>query len=64
MKNLKSYIGIGTVWVDKFLGTFHVVCFKENGKVFATGNVVRPIKNFKKNYIALKNMRNLVPVKI
>ena len=52
----------GSIWVDKKLGTFHVMCYDFAGKVYATGNVVRPKADFVKAYVPLKSWNMIRPI--
>ena len=45
----------GSIWVDNEKGSCHVLCWKFNGKVYATGTEPRPTRYFNKNFSPLKN---------
>lgn len=46
----------GEIWVNKKLGTHHVVCYNIDNKIYATGKVMRPMKNFVKEFVSLKSL--------
>jgi hypothetical protein len=54
----------GTIWVHKKLGTFHVICYNTDSKVYATGNVSRPKSYFEKNFVPIKQWNMIRPVKL
>lgn len=62
MKNFRDtvhkYLKQGTIWINKELGTYHVVCYNIDNKIYATGRVVRPKRSFVKEFVSLKSLDN------
>ena len=59
-----SIFKAGSIWVNKKLGTFHVVCYNDKNKVYATGTEPRPTSYFEKNFVPIKQWNMIRPINL